>query len=396
MSRRVSRSLAAAAVAALCLGTAVPASADTSAFTSASASADTAAPAATAVVGGPLQPLLKGMTDAGAVSVIAKVTDGRQVWTGSSGVSDLTGRAPVDPEGRFRIASVTKTFVATTVLQLVGEHRLGLDDPVARHLPSLLPEGQSAITVRQLLNQRTGLFDPTNDGVSIIPDPGNDMAFRTWAALGGLNRTYTPAGKVAASVLHGPLFAPGERWDYSNTNFDVLGLLVEKVTGHSYGEEITRRVLRPLGMNRTFLPGTSTGVPGPHAHGYTDGVDVTEQNPSWIGAAGEMVSTTGDLLRFGRALLQGRLLPPAQQQEMTTMLATGAAPTYGMGLAGVRLSCTTVLGHNGEVLGFKSDLWGTPDRQLALSYAPGGDAAAQAAQSAAEFKLLEAAFCGAA
>ncbi|MEV0191289.1 serine hydrolase domain-containing protein [Kitasatospora purpeofusca] len=386
-SRRLSRCLTGAAVAALLLGAAVPASAVTAPTT---ATADIAATA----VGGPLQPLLKGMTDAGAVSVIAKVTDGRQVWTGSSGVAELGGRAPVDPEGRFRIASVTKTFVAATVLQLVGEHRLGLDDPVARHLPGLLPEGQSAITVRQLLNQRTGLFDPTNDGVSIIPDPGNEMAFRTWAALGGLNRTYTPAGKVAASVIHGPLFAPGERWNYSNTNFDVLGMIVEKVTGRPYGEEITRRILRPLGMNRSYLPGTSTGIPGPHAHGYTDGVDVTEQNPSWIGAAGEMISTTGDLLRFGRALLQGKLLPPEQQREMTTMLATGAAPSYGMGLAGVRLSCTTVLGHNGEVLGFKSDLWGTPDRQLALSYAPGGDATAQAAQSAAEFKVLDAAFCG--
>ncbi|MFE6750961.1 serine hydrolase domain-containing protein [Kitasatospora purpeofusca] len=341
-----------------------------------------------------LQSQLKGLTEAGAVSVIAKVGDGRQVWSGSSGVADLAGRAPVDPEGRFRIASVTKTFVATAVLQLVGEGRLGLDDPVSRHLPGLLPEGQSSITVRQLLNQRSGLFDPTNDGVSIVPDPADETAFRAWAAQGGLFRTYTPAGKVAASVAHGPDFAPGERWEYSNTNYDVLGMLVEKVTGRSYAEEITRRILRPLGMNRTLLPGTSAAVPGPHAHGYVDGVDVTHQNPSWIGAAGEMVSTTGDLLRFDRALLRGGLLPPAQQREMTTMLPTGTATAYGMGLAAVPLSCTTVLGHTGETLGFKTHLWGTADRQLALSYAPGGDAAAQAAQKAAEFKVLDTAFCG--
>ncbi|MFJ9692556.1 serine hydrolase domain-containing protein [Kitasatospora sp. NPDC101183] len=399
----MSRRLACALIASFCLAVSVsPASA-------VAAGAEGSEASSARSHGGPLQLALKGLTDAKAVSAIAEVSDGDRRWRGATGVSDLAGRAPVRGDGRFRIGSVTKMFTATTVLQLVGERRLGLEDPVSSHLPGLVPNGQN-ITVRQLLNQRTGLFDATNDGTDIFPDLNDPAVFRSWLAQGGLNRTFTARQLVTASVSNPPYFAPGTQWGYSNTNFDILGLIIEQVTGHPYGQEVSRRILRPLGMTKTTVPGLSTTIPGPHAHSYwttVDGagtgnvtktdIDVTDQNPTWAGAAGEMISTTDDLIRFDQALLHGKLLRPAQQREMTTMLETvpGSHETdYGMGLARAQLSCTTVLGHNGGTFGFTTQLWGTADRQVALSYTPRGDDAEQTAQNTASLKFLDAVFCG--
>lgn len=366
---------------------------------SATGTRDSAPATSAARHGGTQQAALKAVTDAEAVSAIAEVRDGDKAWHGTAGVSELGGKRPVHGDGRFRIASVTKAFVATTALQLVGEGRLALDDSVESHLPGLVPNGQN-ITVRQLLSHRSGLFDPVNDGDLFPNDPA---AWLTWYAKGGLKRTYTPHELVAKSVAHAPLFEPGTQYHYSNISFNLIGMIIDQVTGHSYAQEISRRVLRPLGMTRTTLPGASTAVPGPHAHGYwtvPDGTgkntdfDVTGQNPSWAGAAGEMISTTSDLLRFEKALVKGKLLRPAQQREMTNMLPTGNATlTYGLGLASIKLSCTTVIGHNGEAPGFQTHLWGTADRQVALSYTPRGSDAEQGAQKKAVFEFLDTTFC---
>ncbi|MCX4676525.1 beta-lactamase family protein [Streptomyces sp. NBC_01433] len=402
MSRRSS----CAVVAALCLALAAPtASAASTSDASVSASAVSASrPGADA-----RQLALEALTGANAVSAIAEVRDGSGVWRGTTGVSDLVREAPVRGDGRFRIGSVTKMFVAATTLQLVGEHRLGLEDSVESHLPGLVPGGQD-ITVRQLLNHRTGLFDVINESTEIFPAPDDPDGFRNWIAQGGLNRTFTARELVTKSVAHPPHFEPGTKWAYSNTNFSILGLIIEEVTGHSYAQEIQRRILRPLGMTKTSLPGSSAEIPGRHAHGYwttVDGigtpdvvktdVDVTRHNASWAGSGGEMISTTDDLVRFEKALLRGKLLRPEQQREMTTMLRTDPDSDrleYGMGLARTPLSCTTVTGHSGAVLGYGTHLWGTADRQVALSYTPRGDAEEQTAQSKAVGAFLEAAFCG--
>ncbi len=399
----MSRRLTCAILATLCLAVSAPAA------SAATAGPEDAAAARHRPGPDPRQLALKGLTDAKAVSAIAEVRDGNQTWRGSTGVTDLVGNAPVRGDGRFRIGSVTKMFVATATLQLVGDHRLGLDDSVESHLPGLVPGGQH-ITVRQLLNQNSGLYDATNEPGGIFPDLNNPAVFRTWLAQGGLNRTFTPRELVSASVAHAPYFAPGTQWGYSNTNFDLLGMVIEQVTGHPYAQAVSQRILRPLGMTRTTLPGVSTTIPGPHAHSYwttVDGtgaaevrtdLDVTDQNPSWASSAGEMISTTDDLLRFDRALLQGKLLRPEQQREMTTMFPT--TPTdhqldYGMGLARAQLSCTTVLGHNGGTFGFTTHLWGNADHQVALSYTPRGDDAEQTAQNTAGLKFLDTVFCGA-
>jgi D-alanyl-D-alanine carboxypeptidase len=181
-----------------------------------------------------------------------------------------------------------------------------------------------------------------------VPGQGNlfDKAgipkerYRSWTAKELVDR----AGRLPRE------FPPGDRYSYSNTNYIVLGLLIERVTGRPYATEIRERILRPLGMGHTRVPGASPEVPGPHAHAYvpvTKGgrvvpVDVTRFNPTMAGAAGEIISTTEDLNRFYRALFQGRLLPSALLKEMKDPGMTKKA--YGLGLEMAPLPCGTALG----------------------------------------------------
>ncbi|MFJ9453687.1 serine hydrolase domain-containing protein [Kitasatospora sp. NPDC101447] len=352
---------------------------------------------------------LRAVTGAGAVSAIAEVRDRNGVWRGGSGVSDLATGTPVRTDGRFRAGSITKVFTATTVLQLVGEGRIGLDDPVERHLPGAVPDG-AHITVRQLLNHTSGLWDPTNEKGGLFPDPTDPAAVRTWLDQGGLTRTITPAQVVAAAVAHTPAFPPGTSWGYSNVNYTLLGMIIERVTGHGYAQEITARLLRPLGLAGMYFPGTATDIRGPHAHGYLTLVegpgpadrsdrDVTVQSVSWANSAGELVSTLSDLNRFEQALTGGRLLPPALMKEMTTTvpIVVDGQPTglsYGLGLARWQLSCGVVYGHDGGVAGYSSQLWNSGERQVAMSVAPRGDETQLQAQAVAGYGFLEQAFCG--
>ncbi|WP_073816204.1 serine hydrolase domain-containing protein [Kitasatospora sp. CB01950] len=345
-----------------------------------------------------LQQGLDALTDrAGATGAIAEVRDhGRAVWRGTSGVANLATRQPAPVDGEFRAGSITKTFVATVVLQLVAEHRLGLDDPIERHLPGLVPNG-GTITVRQVMNHTAGLFD-------FLEDPRfayeSDDALRRLLAVDRW-KTLAPRDLIAVGVSHEPYFAPGGGWHYSNTDYLVLGELVRQVTGNDWRTEVDHRVLQPLGLRHTFLPGTSTTVPGPHSHGYLplpDGpADITELNPSMAGAAGELISTTDDLARFDAALLGGRLLPPAQLAEMTTTVAADEQPPtrYGLGLMQLRLSCGDVWGHPGGIHGYVTYLFGdrSGTRQIAISANP-YDPQKGAELNPAVIGLIDRTFCG--
>ncbi|MFD7641417.1 serine hydrolase domain-containing protein [Kitasatospora sp. NPDC059795] len=345
-----------------------------------------------------LQQGLDALTDrAGATGAIAEVRDhGRAVWRGTSGVASLSTRQPAPVNGEFRAGSITKIFVATVVLQLVAEHRLGLDDPIERHLPGLVPNGD-AITVRQVMNHTAGLFD-------FLEDPRfayeSDDALRRLLAVDRW-KTLAPRDLIAVGVSHEPYFAPGGGWHYSNTDYLVLGELVRQVTGNDWRTEVDHRVLQPLGLRHTFLPGTSTTVPGPHSHGYLplpDGpADITELNPSMGGAAGELISTTDDLARFDAALLGGRLLPPAQLAEMTTTVAADEQPPtrYGLGLMQLRLSCGEVWGHPGGIYGYVTYLFGdrSGTRQIAISANP-YDPQKGAELTPTVIDLIDRTFCG--
>ncbi|MGZ0149150.1 serine hydrolase domain-containing protein [Kribbella sp. WER1] len=306
-----------------------------------------------------------GLPDVPAVGVVAEVRDGGRVWRGTSGVAELGTSRAVPAQGRFRAGSISKTFVATVVLQLVGEGRMRLDDSVERWLPGVVPNGEN-ITVRELLNHTSGIYDYKNT----LAMPPN-AEFYTYQY-----RTWTAAEQIARAVAHPPVFdKPGSQFNYSNTNYLLLGEIIEKVTGHTYGVEIERRLIRPLGLRGTSMPGTSTAILGAHMHGYVpkDGglVDFTDMNPSLFGAAGELISTTHDLNRFFAALLGGRLLPPRLLHEMKTPGVEGG--TYGLGLSWHDTSCKVrVYGNDGDALAYQAYSYATEDtrRQVTVAVTP--------------------------
>lgn len=305
-----------------------------------------------------VQRALDDMARTGAQGVQLRVTDGRQQFTARAGTAKVDSPRPVPTDGRFRVGSITKTFVSTVVLQLVGEGEVDLDAPVQRYLPGLLPDGDK-ITVRHLLQHTSGLYNYT---AALPLDPAGFEAIRY--------KTWTPAELVALSTAKPLDFAPGTGWNYSNTNYVVAGMLVEKVTGRPYDVAVTQRVLRPLGLRGTSVPGTRAAIPGPHAHGYVrvDGqvVDISEINPSVAYAAGEMISTTDDLDRFVDALLDGRLLGPAEQAELTS--AQPSTEGYGLGFEATELPCgVTVWGHGGGIPGYSSLMLSSPDTKTRLT-----------------------------
>jgi D-alanyl-D-alanine carboxypeptidase len=353
-----------------------------------------------------LQLLVDGVVKAGAPGAVALVRGGQGTWQGASGLGDLGARRPARASDRFRIGSVTKSFVATVVLQLVGESRLRLDDTVQQWLPGAVPDGEH-ITIRQLLNHTSGLYNYTDDLLRPLVAKPTRQAYQQLAA-----RSFTPQALVAMATGHRPLFPPGTRFSYSNTNYILLGLLVEQVTGDRLAGQLQQRILAPLGLDDTELPGTQRRIRGQYLHGYapsdrawlpSDGsaglVDVTQADPSWAWAAGAMISSAADLARFYQALLGGRLLGPDLLKAMQTTVDAseqyGPGAGYGLGLMRLALGCGgQVWGHGGEVPGYATMAFGTQDatRQLVLTDnllpAPGG-----AVQSAVENDLNQGLSC---
>jgi D-alanyl-D-alanine carboxypeptidase len=347
-----------------------------------------------------LQEAMQAFVDVGFAGMQLRVHDQRGEWVGSAGVRRLGETAKPPTNGRFRIGSNTKTFVATVVLQLVAEGKVGLDAPAADYLPQFGLDRR--ITVRMLLQHTSGLFNHTGDyyldGTAV---PGLPSTGKEW--VDNRFHTYRPDELVRFALSKPALFAPGTNWSYSNTNYTLAGLLIEKVTGHSYAEEMQRRILRPLGLRGTVVPGAWSGIPGPHAHGYYhyqdagqwQTVDVTRQNPSLLFAAGDMISTTQDLHTFFSALMGGKLLPGPLLAEMRT---PHPKLGYGLGLFVADAGCgVTVLRHNGSTIGYGALMYSTPDGSKTLTASlTAGDADIDLAKDypRALDKLLEVVFCG--
>lgn len=298
----------------------------------------------------------------GVLGLQARVTDGRQHFTARSGKAELDSDRPVPLDGRFRVGSITKTFVSTVLLQLAGEGKVDLDAPVDRYLPGLIDK---QITVRQILQHTSGLYNYT-DALPLDPVEFEKIRFKHWE----------PKELVAIATSKPLDFPPGTKWSYSNTNYIVAGLLIEKLTGKPYEKAVEQRILKPLRLNGTEVPGDNPNIKGPHAHGYwtVNGTpsDITRINPSVAWAAGEMVSTTKDLDTFIVALSSGKLLKPAQQRELSK--TTDVSPDYGLGLSVQTLPCgTKVWGHGGGIPGYSTELMSTPDtkKRLELSATSG-------------------------
>src|SRR5215213_5051247 len=289
-----------------------------------------------------LQRGLDAVVAAGVPGAVAVVRDGDRTISLASGYGNLKAKTPMRLGDRFRVGSVTKTFVATVVLQLAGERKLRLTDTVDRWLPGVVPNGKR-ITVRRLLDHTSGLFDYGGDEKWLA------------AAYRDPMRHWTPREIVAVATAHKPHFAPGAGWSYSNTNYFVLGLIVETATHHSLATELRQRIIGPLHLRDTSLA-TKPRIAGQYAHGYflRPFEDVSDGSPSVVWAAGGLVSTAGDLARFYRALLGGRLLAPQLLREMETTVTPAPGFSYGLGLQKLRGPCGTFWGHMGGSPGYSA------------------------------------------
>ncbi|MFJ7202678.1 serine hydrolase domain-containing protein [Streptomyces sp. NPDC098789] len=330
-----------------------------------------------------------------ATAALVRVGGTSGSWQGSSGVSDVrTGRAAI-AEGRFRVGSVTKTFTAAVVLQLVAEGKVGLDETVQQRLPGLLPDTFEPVTVRQLLNYTSGI--QSADG------PG-DTFEDAYPHRFGIS---DPRAMIANAVAKGPAFDPGTKQEYLNIGYTILGVLIEKLTGTSYAKVVEARIAKPLGLRDTSSPGpVRVRIPGPHNHGYqavsrADGtselVDVSDWNASAQFAAGDLVSTTADLERFTVALFSGRLVPKAQLEEMFTVPAVkntdGEDADLTAGMKRFLLPGGVVAwGKTGARPGYSTVIGGTRDLSRTLVYSLNStDAKGRETNPIAE-KLVMAAF----
>ncbi|MFF2045886.1 serine hydrolase domain-containing protein [Kitasatospora sp. NPDC058170] len=305
-------------------------------------------------------------------AVVSVSTPEWGTWTAALGTGDLTTGAPVRTDQHMRVGSITKTFTATVVLQLVQEGRLSLDDPVSAHRPGV-PDGEH-ITIRQLLQMTSGLYNYSED-----------LAFNERLDQRPESE-WTPQELLDVAFRHPAYFPPGAGWHYSNTNYVLLGLIAEQLTGQPLAGLFRQRIFDPVGMSGTSLDSDAT-IPGPRAQGYQfisnvdsltapvltgkdaawadwsagNPYDVTHVNASWAWAAGAAVSTVEDLRRWAPALATGALLSPELQRERLTFVPTSdqpGKPTYGLGIA----DFAGFLGHDGQIPGYNSFVGYDPER----------------------------------
>lgn len=311
---------------------------------------------------------------AGMYGVYSSVRDGDASWDGAAGVADVRTGRPVHSGMLHRVGSVTKTFVAVAILQQVERRLIELDAPVARYLPDLIPaERGQKITVRMLLNHTSGIGDYVGGAFpSLLRGSTESLDDNRFRAL-------RPEELVGFGLAAPPTGEPGQHWSYSNTNYIIAGLLLEKVTGTPAESYITRQVIRRAGLRDTSFPATPI-IPGPHSKAYESfyGLidpprDYSVYNMSWAGTAGAIVSTTGDLDRFYRELLGGRLLKPAQLAQMQTTVPVtdgqgNVMVNYGLGIYAEDLPCGRFWGHDGAVWGTGTISLSAPDgrRQISL------------------------------
>ncbi len=299
-------------------------------------------------------------------AVVAVSLPGNQVWVGASGVADRHQRRAITPDTHMRIASISKIFTAVVILQLVEDGLLTLDAPLSTWFPNLVPNAD-AISVRNLLNHTSGLYDYLED-----------KNFQT-LAYGNPSRRWQPDELVTYANQFPPSFAPNTpgNWDYSSTNYVILGMIAEEVTGRPLAEEMRQRIFEPLGLNQTFFA-PDESIPEPSSRGYARTGEQTNVSMTVVFATANLVSTEQDVVRFGRALFEGQLLQPTTMEQMYEFVNGHGQYTmphleYGLGIMRNVLpvgpssnsqlrpvSASTVMGHIGGFGGFRSALWYAP------------------------------------
>ncbi|UPK75959.1 beta-lactamase family protein [Nocardioidaceae bacterium SCSIO 66511] len=306
-----------------------------------------------------LDRLRREWTAPGAVVVAG---DDNGDWTVSSGSAVLGQNRPIGPDDKFRVGSLTKTFTASIVMQLVDEGKVSLDEPVETYLPGVVAgkNDGTKITVRDLLQHTSGIPDYLQ--IERMLDLMNQFKAHTLA-------------EVASWGLSKPSqFEPGTEYAYSNTNYIILGMVIEKVTGSSYGQELSSRIIEPLGLTNTYLPEPQhKPIEGPHVRGYFGQqfayLDVTELiEPSMGLSGGGMVSTGSDAATFMQALADGEVVPQSLLDEMHAPNdLPGSAPDYGLGVDKFELPCGgEAYGHYGIWPGYQTIAAATDDGRHAF------------------------------
>jgi len=307
--------------------------------------------------------LEKSFKESDAPGVVAAVQTPRYTWVRALGVADRASGESMTPDVHHRIGSVTKTFTATLLLQAADEGLVSLDDTIDQYVKGV-PNGDK-ITLRQMADMTSGIASYTED----------DQWAKEW--LSDPHRVWKPEELAQIGIKESPLFDPGTEWFYSNTNYVLLGLVLEQVTGKPIGDLYRDQIIEPLGLKNTSFPDPAdSSIPEPHAQGYTlqgkssgeKPIDSTDWSPSEAWTAGMMISTVDDLLVYGRALGTGKgLLSPEQQSERLDSFVSDVPPlnkpplkgdlAYGIGLG----KDHGWVGHNGEIPGFNTYLFYHPE-----------------------------------
>jgi D-alanyl-D-alanine carboxypeptidase len=281
---------------------------------------------------------------------------GQGNYVAALGLSDRVAGTPLSTADHFRIASITKSFIATAVLRLVDQGRMTLNDKLASFVPGIA--NGSKITVQQLLGMTSGIYDYVNDPALSARETANPLL------------AFSLSDVVEIIGQHEPVFAPGTDVMYDNSNYYLLGAIIEKVTGNPLNRVVKSQVLDPLGLSQTSYP-TSPALPAPFSRGYffrpnLDLRDVTASNPAFAGGAGAMISTLGDLKVWGKALATGALLKPATQALRLKTRPLVQTPkinlSYGLGITEVN----GFLGHDGAIVGYGSVVLYLPSRQATI------------------------------
>lgn len=289
--------------------------------------------------------------------MIVSVVCGDFKYEKAKGYADLANTKPMTLDKLFRIGSVTKTFTITVLFQLIDEGKLGLDDPVSKFFPDF-PNGQN-ITVRMLTNMTSGIFNYSEG-----------KAFADSMAAYPLHK-YTPQNLVNSALGHPPYFAPGAGFHYSNTNTIMIGMIIEQLTGNTLQNETINRIITPLGLKNTTIPSNNL-MPGDYSHGYTeDGdplvpplPDLSEKyDPSWAGAAGDIISDIEDLKVYIRALVKGSMISPKAQSERLRFVDVSDKFSYGSGIFKME---GIYLGHNGGYPGYTNVTLYSPEKDCSV------------------------------
>jgi D-alanyl-D-alanine carboxypeptidase len=334
-----------------------------------------------------LRKVLRTAVSQGAPGAFARIDDNGTVHHLAEGVADRVGERALGTGDRIRIGSVTKTFTAVVLLQLVDEGRIRLDTPVDTYLPGLLPDKR--ITVRHVLSHRSGLYDYA-DTLFSRSVPGFEEV---------RDKVFTYGQLMDLSLAKPLTDEPGAVHAYSNTNFVVAGMLIEKITKKSVATAYQDRVIKPLKLTETYYVHPKNTIPGKFSRGYMTAdstgrkIDSTLQTASWAQSAGALVSGAKDLNKFLSALVKGRLTSAAQLTQMLRWTPVNSTQAYGLGLRRRDLSCgVSVYGHTGTVQGYYT--WAFTSKSGERSVTSFANTSNNGTVYATMNRTLESTFCG--